>query len=85
MARTLYQIELGSVSRKWAMSTTRRTWINANLVTMDPGDARPYGMRGRHALRIGNGRITALVPMADWGALSDEEIIDAAGRWITPE
>ena len=84
MARTLYQIELGSVSRKWAMSSTRRTWINANLATMDPGHARPYGTRERHALRVENGRVAALVPMAEWGARPDEEVIDAGGRWITP-
>ena len=66
------------------MSTTRRTWINANLATMDPGHTRPYGARERHALRVDNGRIAALVPMAEWGARPDEEVIDAAGRWITP-
>ena len=55
---------------------TSRQWTRAH--------ARPYGARERHALRVDNGRIAALVPMAEWGAQPDEEVIDAGGRWITP-
>jgi imidazolonepropionase len=61
-----------------------RSWINANLATMDAARAEPYGALERHALRVRDGRISALVPMADWRPEPGEDVVDVAGRWITP-
>lgn len=62
---------------------TTRSWINANLATMDPAGAA-YGALPAHGLRSDGGIIAAMVPMADWQALPGEEVIDVEGRWITP-
>lgn len=61
-----------------------RSWINADLATMDPAVGRPYGVLERHALRVANGRIAAIRPMAEWRAEPGEEVVDCDGRWITP-
>lgn len=62
-----------------------RSWINARLATMDPSSGRPYGApEGPHALRARDGRIEAIVPMRDWRPTPGEEVVDAAGRWMTP-
>ena len=61
-----------------------RTWINANLATMDPAHARPYGALANQALRIRGGRIDAILPMAEWRPAADEAVVDVAGRWLTP-
>lgn len=63
---------------------TTRSWINAHLATMDATRAEPYGALERHALRVGDGRIAALVPMAEWRPQPGEHVVDVAGRWITP-
>jgi imidazolonepropionase len=62
----------------------RRCWINARLATMDPALARPYGALDDHALRACDGRIEAMVPMAEWRAIEGEDVVDCGGRWITP-
>jgi imidazolonepropionase len=61
-----------------------RSWINANLATMDPARGRPYGALAEHALRAEDGRIAAILPMAEWRPLPGEDVIDLAGRWVTP-
>jgi imidazolonepropionase len=61
-----------------------RTWINANLATMDPAHGQSYGALESQALRTREGRIEGILPMAGWQALPDEEVVDAGGRWITP-
>jgi imidazolonepropionase len=61
-----------------------RSWINADIATMDPAVARPYGALERHALRTQDGRIAAILPMAEWRPLPGEAVVDVAGRWITP-
>jgi len=66
-----------------------RTWINADLATMDPAHGRSYGALdhgadGRHAIRTTQGRIEAILPMRDWRPASGETVIDVAGRWVTP-
>ena len=38
----------------------KRSWINADLATMDPAQQRPYGALERHALRVEDGRIVAM-------------------------
>ncbi len=62
---------------------TTRSWINANLASMASGGGA-YGALPAHALRCTAGIITDLLPMAEWRALPGEEVIDCAGRWITP-
>lgn len=61
-----------------------RSWINVNLATMDPTHGRPYGALEGHALRVREGRIEAILPMREWRAAPGEEVVDAAGRWVTP-
>ena len=62
---------------------TTRSWINANLASMASGGGA-YGALPAHALRCTDGIIADLLPMAEWRALPGEEVIDCAGRWITP-
>ena len=62
----------------------RRSWINARLATMDPARGGAYGALGDQALCVRDGRIEALVAMADWQAQEGEAVVDVAGRWITP-
>jgi imidazolonepropionase len=70
------------------MATTgarARSWTNARLATMDPArGGRPYGALEEHALRARDGRIEAVLPMRDWRPEPGEEVVDTAGRWITP-
>jgi imidazolonepropionase len=61
-----------------------RTWINANLATMNPAHGHAYGVLEQHALRVAQGKIDAIVPMRDWRPAADEAVIDAGGRWVTP-
>lgn len=61
-----------------------RSWINANLATMDPVHRRPYGALEDRALRVRGGRIETILPMQDWRPEDGEEVIDAGGRWLTP-
>ena len=62
----------------------RRSWINARLATMDPARSGAYGALEGQALCVRDGRIEALVAMADWQAQEGEAVVDVAGRWITP-
>jgi imidazolonepropionase len=62
----------------------KRSWINAELATMDPASGRPYGVLPTHALRAEAGRIAEMLPMPDWRPLPGEDVIDVQGRWITP-
>ena len=63
----------------------RTTWINANLATMDAEIEAPYGLLREHAISIENGKITALLPMAEFAETSFAgEIIDAQGGYFTP-
>jgi len=62
----------------------RRSWINARLATMDPARGGAYGALEGQALCVRDGRIEALVAMADWQAQEGEAVVDVAGRWITP-
>lgn len=66
------------------MAAPSRSWINANLATMDRARGQSCGALERYALRVRDGRIAALVPMAEWRAEPGEAVIDVAGRWITP-
>lgn len=66
-------------------TTGARSWTNARLATMDPARVAPYGApEGPHALRARGGRIEAMLPMRDWRPEPGEEVVDVAGRWITP-
>ncbi|MFO1046833.1 MAG: imidazolonepropionase [Geminicoccaceae bacterium] len=66
------------------MGAQRRSWVNASLATMDPAQGGPYGPLGRHALRVENGRILAILSMDAWSAEADEAVVDVGGRWVTP-
>ena len=65
------------------MPTTRRTWINARVATMDPA-LEGYGAVENHALRTRDGRIQAILPMAAWCEEPGETLVDVGGRWLTP-
>lgn len=63
----------------------RSLWLNARLATMDTQHATPYGALHGHALVVEAGRIAAIVPQQQLNLASfDGEVVDAAGRWITP-
>ncbi|WP_024304607.1 imidazolonepropionase [Pseudogulbenkiania sp. MAI-1] len=60
-------------------------WINVRLATLDPRHPAPYGALHAHALLVRDGHIAAIVPQAeiDFAAFTGE-VIDGAGRWMTP-
>ncbi|PXX46270.1 MULTISPECIES: imidazolonepropionase [Aquitalea] len=63
----------------------RSLWLNARLATMDRQHAAPYGALHQHALVVEQGRIAAILPQAQLNPASfDGEVVDVAGRWITP-
>jgi imidazolonepropionase len=72
------------IDREGRIITASGSWINAELATMDPIVGRPYGALERHALRVRDGRIAAILPMRDWRPEPDEAIVDVDGRWLTP-
>ena len=64
---------------------TRSLWLNARLATMDTQHATPYGALHDHALVVEQGRIAAILPQGQLNPASfDGEVVDVAGRWITP-
>jgi len=66
-------------------NNTRSLWLNARLATMDTQHAAPYGALHDHLLVVEQGRIAAILPQGQLNPASfDGEVIDAAGRWITP-
>jgi imidazolonepropionase len=67
--------------------TCDRVWINANLATMDPAVAAPYGTMPGHAIGVRTGKIAFMAPMDAIPEIKNipaAEIIDARGGWITP-
>ena len=62
----------------------RRSFVNARLATMDPALGTPYGALPEHAVRVRDGVIEAILPMAAWQASDGEDVVDVGGRWITP-
>lgn len=63
----------------------RSLWLNARLATMDTQHAAPYGALHGHALVVEAGRIAAILPQQQLNPASfDGEVVDVAGRWITP-
>lgn len=65
--------------------TARDTlWLNARLATFDPSCPQPYGALHNHAIRVSQGRIKAVLPMADVPDHFDGETVDVGGAWITP-
>lgn len=64
---------------------TRSLWLNARLATMDTQHPAPYGALHDHMLVVEQGRIAAILPQGQLNPASfDGEVVDAAGRWITP-
>ncbi|MBI3411196.1 MAG: imidazolonepropionase [Planctomycetes bacterium] len=62
-----------------------RVWTNARLATLDPAVRAPYGALEQHALAVRGDKIAAITPMAEFArGITDAEIIDIAGKWITP-
>ena len=66
-------------------SRCERVWINLQLATLDPAVAAPCGRLDNQALGVRQGRIEAILPMAQVD-LSDcaGEVIDGQGGWLTP-
>jgi imidazolonepropionase len=63
----------------------RSLWLNARLATMDTQHAAPYGALHGHALVVERGCIAAILPQGQLNPASfDGELVDVAGRWITP-
>jgi imidazolonepropionase len=63
----------------------RSLWLNARLATMDTQHPAPYGALHDHLLVVEQGRIAAILPQGQLNPASfDGEVIDVAGRWITP-
>jgi imidazolonepropionase len=66
-------------------NNTRSLWLNARLATMDTQHAAPYGALHDHVLVVEQGRIAAILPQGQLNPASfDGEVVDAAGRWMTP-
>ncbi|WP_159880582.1 imidazolonepropionase [Aquitalea denitrificans] len=67
------------------INRTRSLWLNARLATMDTQHPAPYGALHDHVLVVEHGRIAAILPQGQLNPASfDGEVIDVAGRWITP-
>ncbi|RXZ43445.1 imidazolonepropionase [Crenobacter cavernae] len=65
--------------------TERSLWRNARLATLDPDIDAPYGALERHALRVEDGRIAAVLPEAGVDVAGfDGKVVDLDGRWVTP-
>jgi len=47
------------------ISRCNHLWINANVATLDPSIAAPYGLLERHALGVRDGMISLVVPMQE--------------------
>lgn len=60
-----------------------RVWRNARLATLKEGEAR-LGMIEKGAILTKDGRIVFAGSEADLPDVSDAEIIDLEGRWVTP-
>ncbi|MGV3548912.1 imidazolonepropionase [Rhizobium sp.] len=58
-------------------------WRNAQLATLDPSRTG-LGEIANGAILASDGKIAFAGPEADLPAISDAEIIDCEGRWITP-
>lgn len=62
-----------------------RIWINANLATMDPQLAAPFGALLDQAVTVRDGRVVAITPMEQLSPVAQSvDVIDACGGWITP-
>ena len=67
------------------INRTRSLWLNARLATMDTQHPAPYGALHDHVLVVEHGRIAAILPQGQLNPASfDGEVVDVAGRWITP-
>ncbi|WP_374554343.1 imidazolonepropionase [Aquitalea pelogenes] len=67
------------------INRTRSLWLNARLATMDAQHPAPYGALHDHVLVVEQGRIAAILPQGQLNPASfDGEVVDVAGRWITP-
>ena len=67
------------------INRTRSLWLNARLATMDTQHPAPYGALHDHVLVVEQGRIAAILPQDQLNPASfDGEVVDVAGRWITP-
>lgn len=67
------------------INRTRSLWLNARLATMDTQHPVPYGALHDHVLVVEQGRIAAILPQGQLNPASfDGEVVDVAGRWITP-
>lgn len=67
------------------INRTRSLWLNARLATMDTQHPAPYGALHDHVLVVEQGRIAAILPQGQLNPASfDGEVVDVAGRWITP-
>jgi imidazolonepropionase len=71
-------------------NTCERIWINVQLATLDPAVDDRYGSLLNQAIGVRDGRIVAIgamTPLLDNSLLDSSlpaEIIDGAGRWLTP-
>ncbi len=67
------------------INACRKIWINANIATMDPSVPSPYGLLKNHALEVNEGRIAAIIPMADVSLAGFQgDVTDARGACLTP-
>ncbi|MFT5721712.1 MAG: imidazolonepropionase [Motiliproteus sp.] len=71
-------------------NSCERIWINVHLATLDPAVDDRYGSLLNQAIGVCDGRIVAIGAMTSLpdNSLPDNslsaEIIDGAGRWLTP-
>jgi imidazolonepropionase len=62
-----------------------RLWVNARIATFDPQVSAPYGLRDGWAVATHGDRIAAILPPGSPELASfPGEVMDVAGRWITP-
>lgn len=65
--------------------TCERIWTHVHLATFDPALDDSYGRLLNQAIGVRDGRISAIGPMTSLDGLTlSAEIIDGAGRWLTP-
>ncbi len=61
-------------------------WINAELISFNPSVPTSFGTQRSCAVGVADGFICCIEPMSEFdvGLLTDQEVINLEGRWLSP-